>query len=93
MLRFFFNFGYFFLFLILIGIVNTITIKGLKRGKETRSTLLTGLINMYQDQNVAQYYDEKLLKGYDMRYTLFTIVVVATGVIALAVPLVLLLVD
>ena len=41
---------------------------------------------MYKDQNVAKYYDETLLSNYNVRYNLFILVVICTGVIATIVP-------
>ena len=78
---------------VLIVVVNTVAIIGLLRGKQTRFKLLSGLLKMYKDQNVEGYYDPSILAAYNARYTLFTIAVVATGVVAIAVPLVLFLVQ
>ena len=83
----------FVLFLILAGVVNWVVIKGLKTGSESRTKLLNGLIKMYDDQDVAKYYDQSLLEAYGKRYNLFTIVVVATGVLAFVVPLTLLIFE
>ena len=78
------------LFVALIVVVNLIVVLGLRRGKQNRRKLLSGLLKMYEDHNVAGYYDASILESYDTRYTLFTIVVVFTGLVAIAVPLVLL---
>jgi len=78
-----------FIFVFLIIIVNTVVIIGLVKGRQTRTKLTAGLINMYRDQNVAKYYDESLLGNYNVRYNLFIMVVVCTGVIATVVPFVL----
>ncbi len=85
--------GFTFMFLIIIAlilIVNTIAIFGLSKGKEMRHKLLTGLLSMYSDEKVDKYYDKKNLGEYDKRYTLFTIGVLTTGIVAILVPLVLL---
>ncbi len=79
----------FILFIILSCVINLIAITGLKRGKQSRFKLLSGLVKMYKDQNVDEYYDSSILDTYNARYTLFTIVVVSTGVIAVIVPFVL----
>jgi len=55
-------------------------------GKQTREKLLAGLIQMYKDQGVDKYYDMSLLGNYNVRYNLFIMVVVFTGIIALIVP-------
>jgi hypothetical protein len=50
---------------------------------------LAGLIQMYKDQGVDKYYDVSLLSNYNLRYNLFIMVVVFTGVIATVVPFIL----
>ncbi|HAY85227.1 MAG TPA: hypothetical protein DCY42_09995 [Chloroflexi bacterium] len=75
-------------FTILLLIVNTISVFGLRVGKQTRGTLLEGLINMYKDNQVEKYYDPALLGNYNKRYTLFTGVIACLGVTAVIVPLI-----
>lgn len=75
-----------FVFVFLLVVVNIVVIFGLMKGKETRMKLINGLISMYKDQNVAKYYDETLLSNYNVRYNLFILVVICTGVIATIVP-------
>ncbi len=75
-----------FVFVSLIVLVNVVVIIGLLKGRQTRVKLVNGLISMYKDQNVAKYYDESLLGNYNVRYNLFIMVVVCTGVIATIVP-------
>jgi len=78
-----------FVFVCLIIVVNLVTVIGLIKGKRTREKLLKGLIDMYKDQNVDKYYDASLLGNYNLRYNLFILVVVFTGVIASIVPFIL----
>jgi hypothetical protein len=78
-----------FVFVSLIVLVNIVVIFGLLKGRQTRAKLINGLLTMYRDQNVAKYYDESLLGNYSVRYTLFIMVVVCTGVIATIVPFIL----
>jgi hypothetical protein len=66
--------------------VNVFCVKALRAGKKTRSTLLQGLIAMYQDNGVAKYYDPALVDVYSARYELFTYVIVALALVALVVP-------
>jgi len=75
-----------FLFVALLLLLNLVVIFGLLKGKQTRTKLLNGLIQMYQDQNVDKYYDISLLGNYNTRYNLFMMVVVLTGLISIAVP-------
>ncbi|MEI7981736.1 MAG: hypothetical protein WCI71_08770 [Bacteroidota bacterium] len=78
-----------FVFVFLIVLVNLVVIIGLIKGRQTRMKLVNGLITMYKDQNVSKYYDETLLGNYNVRYNLFIMVVVCTGVIATIVPFIL----
>jgi hypothetical protein len=77
-----------FIFVALILVVNIVAEVGLIKGKQTRTQLLTGLISMYKDNGVDQYYDSGLLKSYEVRYNLFMLIVLLTGVIAILVPFV-----
>ncbi len=79
------------LFVTLVIVVNTVVVLGLRRGRQTRRKLLSGLLRMYADHNVADYYDASILESYDTRYNLFTIAVLFTGMVSIAVPMVLLL--
>ena len=78
-----------FLFVVLVVLVNIVVIFGLIKGKQTREKLIRGLLTMYKDQQVDKYYDESLMSNYSVRYNLFIMVVVCTGIIAIAVPFVL----
>ena len=78
-----------FVFVSLIVIVNFVVVIGLIKGKATRKKLLNGLIEMYRDQKVDKYYDASLLGNYDLRYNLFILVVVFTGIIATIIPFIL----
>jgi hypothetical protein len=75
-----------FLIVALVLVVNTIVIIGLLKGRQTRGKLINGLIKMYNDQEVAGYYDKSLLVNYNTRYNLFILTVVFIGVIAIAIP-------
>jgi len=77
-----------FLFVAMVILINIVAIFGLLKGKQTRTKLINGLISMYKDQNVAKYYDETLLSNYSVRYNLFIMVVVFTGIISIIVPFV-----
>jgi len=81
----------FFTFVCLVIVVSFVVEVGLLKGKQTRMKLIGGLLKMYKDQGVEGYYDASLLSNYAVRYNLFLFVVVFTGLIALAVPLVLII--
>ncbi len=78
-----------FIFVALLLLVNIVVIFGLIKGKQTRMKLISGLLRMYEDQNVDKYYDKSLLSNYNVRYNLFIMVVLFTGIIATVVPFVL----
>ncbi|MDP2729603.1 MAG: hypothetical protein Q8O55_03885 [Dehalococcoidales bacterium] len=44
---------------------------------------------MYKDQNVEGYYDSSLMGDYRVRYNLFMLAVLFTGLIALFIPFIL----
>ena len=75
-----------FLFVVLIVLINAVAIFGLLKGKQTRSMLINGLVQMYKDEGVDKYYDSTLLGNYNTRYNLFILVVVFTGIISILVP-------
>jgi len=75
-----------FLFVVLIILINSVAIFGLLKGKQTRSMLINGLVQMYKDEGVDKYYDSTLLGNYNTRYNLFILVVVFTGIISILVP-------
>ncbi|MEA1899052.1 MAG: hypothetical protein U9N53_15445 [Bacteroidota bacterium] len=75
-----------FLFVVLIILINIVAIFGLLKGKQTRSMLINGLVQMYKDEGVDKYYDSTLLGNYNTRYNLFILVVVFTGIISILVP-------
>ena len=77
------------IFVALVVLLNVVAIIGLLKGKQTRTKLLNGLLLMYQDKQVDKYYDATLLSSYGIRYNLFIMVVVCTGIIAIIVPFVL----
>ncbi len=75
-----------FTFVALILIVNFVSEIGLIRGRQMRKKLLNGLLKMYKDQGVEGYYDISLLSDYSIRYNLFMLTVLFTGIIALVIP-------
>jgi len=74
----------------LLIVVNLIVEIGLIRSRQTRVKLLNGLMKMYQDQGVADYYDPSLLSDYRTRYNLFMFGVLSIGIVALIIPFILL---
>jgi len=75
-----------FTFVALVIIVNFVAEIGLIRGRQMRRKLLNGLLKMYKDQGVEGYYDSSLLSDYTLRYNLFMLAVLFTGLIAIIIP-------
>lgn len=76
------------LFVLLLILVNLSAEIGLVRGRQVRHKLLSELIGMYQDQEVDEYYDQSILQACKTWYTLFMTIVLATGLLALVMPIV-----
>ena len=75
-----------FTFVALIIVVNFVAEIGLIRGRQMRRKLLNGLLKMYKDQGVEGYYDTSLIGDYTVRYNLFMLAVLFTGLIAIIIP-------
>jgi len=75
-----------FTFVALIIVVNFVAEIGLIRGRQMRKKLLNGLLKMYKDQGVEGYYDASLMSDYTVRYNLFMLAVLFTGLIAIIIP-------
>ncbi|MBI2869022.1 MAG: hypothetical protein HYX96_04265 [Chloroflexi bacterium] len=78
-----------FTFVALIIVVNIVAEIGLIRGRQMRRKLLAGLLKMYRDQGVEGYYDSSLIGDYAVRYNLFMLAVLFTGLVALIIPFIL----
>ncbi len=68
--------------------INTIAVTALYLGRRTRNLLLKGLVAMYHDNEVSQYYSAELLSNYGIRYLLFAGVIIALALTAILVPLI-----
>lgn len=69
-------------------LVNGIAITALYFGRGTRDKLLKGLLAMYRDNDVDQYYDSSLLMNYGKRYLLFAGVIICLAITGIVVPLI-----
>ena len=67
--------------------INFFVIRALVAGRQTRLSLVSGLIAMYKDNGVDKYYDARLLDTYATRYALFISVIVSLALVSIAVPL------
>ena len=73
-------------FVLLTVVICLVSEIGLIRGQQASAKLITGLIKMYQDNGVEKYYDATLLNHYKLKYNLFMLVILVTGIIAIIVP-------
>ncbi len=56
--------------------------------KKQRNKLNEGLMKLYKDEGVEQYYDGSIFKGYEKRYDLYAIIIAAVGIVSVITPLV-----
>lgn len=73
--------------LVVVIAINFFVLRMLSRGKERRVKLMAGLMKMYQEEGMDQYYDASVEKGYEARYNLFSAVVVSLGALAILIPI------
>jgi len=78
----------FYVFIVVTLLINSASLTALLIGRRTRNSLLDGLIRLYKDNQVDQYYPEELLNAYGTRYLLFAAVIVLLGLTAIVVPLI-----
>ncbi len=80
-------------FIVLTVLLNIVAVGALILGRRTRRTLLSGLVEMYRDNEVDKYYDPSLISNYGVRYLLFTGVIVTLAATAIIVPLIIRFTD
>ncbi len=73
--------------MIVIVAINFFVLRIMARGKERRAKLMAGLMRMYQEEEMEQYYDGSIEKGYEARYNLFSAVIVSLGAVAVLIPI------
>ncbi len=78
----------FYVFILVTLLINSASLTALLIGRRTRNRLLEGIIMMYKDNKVDQYYPSELLSAYGTRYLLFASVIVLLGITAIVVPLI-----
>lgn len=76
------------IFIAMTILLNIVAVAALVLGRRTRGMLLNGLVSMYRDNEVDQYYDPSLLSNYGVRYLLFAGVIVILALTAIVVPLI-----
>ena len=56
--------------------------------KKQRGKLNEGLMKLYKDEGMDQYYDGSIFKGYETRYDLYMVMLAAVGAVSVITPLV-----
>ena len=69
-------------------LVNGLAVVGMLTARQTRRKLTQGLLKMYEDAGIRQYYDVSLLTNYSRRYLIFTAIIGLSGLLAVVIPLV-----
>ena len=68
--------------------INWYAVRTLLNNKKQRGKLNEGLMKLYKDEGMDQYYDGSIFKGYETRYNLFVVMVGAVGIVSVVTPLV-----
>jgi hypothetical protein len=68
--------------------VTVFSVRTLLQNKKQRAKLNRGLVKLYKDEGVSQYYDGSIFKGYETRYNLFAIILISVGGVSVIAPLV-----
>jgi heme/copper-type cytochrome/quinol oxidase subunit 2 len=78
------------MFVIIIATVaiDWYAIRTLSNHKKQRGKLNEGLMKLYKDEGVDQYYDGSIFKGYETRYDLYMVMLAAVGAVSIITPLV-----
>jgi energy-coupling factor transporter transmembrane protein EcfT len=77
-----------FVSLLAIAAVNWYSVRTLLQNKKQRAKLTKGLMKLYKDEGVAQYYDGSIFKSYETRYNLFAIILTSVAAVSVIAPVV-----
>ncbi len=77
-----------FVFLLTILAINWFSIRVLLKNKKQRARLNEGLMKLYKEEMVDQYYDGSIFNSYETRYNLFAVIIGAIGAMSIIAPLV-----
>ena len=78
---------YFVFFVSMTCLVNAVSVAALNTNRDTRNKLLQGLMEVYKDSNMTQYYNPSLLHNFARRYRYFQLVVLGLASTAVIVPM------
>ncbi len=68
--------------------INLYAVRTLLKHKRQRGKLNEGLMKLYKDEAMDQYYDGSIFKGYEARYDLYVVMLGAVGAVSVITPLV-----
>ena len=88
-----FELGMMLIFIILVAAIiaiNIFIIRALSSGKERRIKLTESLQKMYKEEDLEKFYDHSITKGYETRYSLYTMIVGTLGLLTVLIPIVVL---
>jgi hypothetical protein len=77
-----------FILILTILAINWFSIRALLNNKKQRAKLNEGLMKLYKEEMVDQYYDGSIFKSYETRYSLFAVILAAVGAMSIIAPLV-----
>lgn len=77
-----------FISLAAIVIINVFSVRAMLKNKAQRAKLNDGLMKLYKDEGMDQYYDGSIFKSYETRYHLFAVILASVGALSIIVPLV-----
>jgi multidrug transporter EmrE-like cation transporter len=68
--------------------IDFFAVRNLLKNKARRVKLNEGLMKLYKEEGMDQYYDGSIFKGYETRYNLYAIILTAVGAVSVIAPLV-----
>jgi amino acid transporter len=77
-----------FVSLVVIFVINWYGVRLLLKNKAHRTKLNEGLVKLYKDEGMEQYSDGSIFRTYEMRYSLFAIIMGSVAALSIIVPLV-----
>jgi len=77
-----------FVIILATAAIDWYAIRTLLNHKKQRGKLNEGLMKLYKDEGMDQYYDGSIFKGYETRYDLYTVIIGAVGAVSVIAPLV-----
>jgi hypothetical protein len=77
-----------FVCILAIFVINWFSVRAILNNKKQRVKLTEGLMKLYKDEGVDQYYDGSIFKSYETRYNLFAVILATVGSLSIIIPLV-----